>query len=585
MFLQFIPCLLWFFILSFGLAWPLAARLRIDPAEKLVATVVLSLFGTYLITFAIYVLRLPAVAYWILPLLAAAGIVAGRRALVDTLRDADARALVIGQLLVSGWSLGWLGLVVSYSGGGWAGDWYEHWVRALFFLEHWPLDTQFLGIYALPARPPLANLVTGGLLAITPARFAHFQLFTLLLNSLAFLPAGLLARRFAPAGFRTAAIGLIALGLMLNPSFMENSTFTWTKLFTVVFILSGLYFFLRTLDPDSPRSAGPLCALALAAGILAHYSAAPYVLVLAVAWLFLNRARWTMAAFWRQTALLGGIGALVLATWFGWSLATYGAHTTLLSNSSVTVEDARKGNQLLKVALNLRDTVVPHFLRPLDGLLIAQQDPCGYWRDWLFQLYQLNLFFVFGSVGWLVLGRELLRAWSATPGRGRWFWLFFSVSVIVLGVAVHGARDTWGLAHICLQSLVVLGLAGLAARWSLLTPGWRRLLAAGAGIDFFLGIALQFFAESQTPDLGILRGERPPAILQFNGAALMNLAGKTQHGLAFFGAASGLSRPVLLVLLAVMLGLALAWLHRLTRRSVVAGGRDNFSPAPESSRQ
>ena len=92
----------------------------------------------------------------------------------------------------------WAGLwlVASYSGGGWTSDWFEHWERTQFFLDRWPLDTKFLGFGALPARPPLANLVTGALLAVTRQDFAHYQFFTTLLNSLAFLPAALLARRF-----------------------------------------------------------------------------------------------------------------------------------------------------------------------------------------------------------------------------------------------------------------------------------------------------------------------------------------------------------------------------------------------------
>jgi len=36
------------------------------------------------------------------------------------------------------------------------------------------------------------------------------------------------------------------------------------------------------------------------------------------------------------------------------------------------------------------DTIVPHFLRPLDRSLIAQSSRMGYWQDWFFQLYQLK---------------------------------------------------------------------------------------------------------------------------------------------------------------------------------------------------
>jgi len=46
-------------------------------------------------------------------------------------------------------------LVRSYSGGEWAGDWYEHYERARFFLERYPLGQKLISVYLLPARPPL----------------------------------------------------------------------------------------------------------------------------------------------------------------------------------------------------------------------------------------------------------------------------------------------------------------------------------------------------------------------------------------------------------------------------------------------
>ena len=572
MLLSLISCLLLFFLVTFGLAWPLAARLRLDPAEKLVASAVLSLLAVYLVAFAIYLLGLGAGLFWMLPLLAVAGLLAGRGQFLALLREPGARAMLAGQLLVSGWCTGWLWFISSYSGGGWAGDWFEHWMRLRFFLEHWPLDTKFLSFYDLSARPPLANLVTGAFFAGTARTFAHYQLFTALLNSLAFLPAALLVRRFCqrrnhaePAGVPTA-LAVLALLLMVNPSFVENVTFAWTKLITVLFILTGLYFFLRTLDADAPRAAGPLCTTALAAAILAHYSAGPYVLLLALAWPLLHRAHWPERAFWGRTALLGVIGALLLLTWFGWSASVYGLHTTLMSNSSVVLQDARTGNQLVTILLNLRDTLVPHFLRPLNRALIAQQSPWGYWRDWCFQSYQLNLFFIFGSIAWLVLARELVRDWTRTGPRTRWFWAIFVGGVIFLGVAVHGARDTWGLAHICLQALVVLGLAALATRWSGLGRGWRILLVAGALLDLILGIALNFAVQSYALDRWFTP-ERPPieAVRSYTWISLQNAMVEAHWELQFFPDVFPLPATLVLALLAGILTLAVARAARRPR--------------------
>jgi hypothetical protein len=357
--------------------------------------------------------------------------------------------------------------------------------------------------------------------------------------------------------------GLVVL-LMLNPSFVQNATFAWTKLAAVFFILSGLYFFLRALDADAPRAAGPLFAAAFATGILTHYSTGPYVLLLTLVWPALHRARWREPAFWWQTVKLGVVGGLVLATWFSWSLAVYGTHTTFLSNSSVTVKEAQTGDQLLKIALNLRDTVVPHFLRPLDPSLLTQRSPWGYLHDWFFQLYQLNLFFVFGSVAWLVLLRELIRHWPAAAALHRWFWTAFISGAILLGVAVHGARDTWGLAHICLQAVVVLGLAYLAARWATLSHNWRVVLLTGAALDFLLGIALHFAVQNYALDRWFTPDRSPLTIVQsYSETSVMNAMGKLYHQLGFFHDAFNLPAALVLALLTAILTLALA---RATRR-------------------
>lgn len=534
-----------FAVTVLSLAWPLAARLALDPAEKLLASVLLSLLGVYLFAFSAFVAGLPAAVHWALPLLAVTGLFFRRAEFIATLRDADVKNLLLGQGLVAAWCVGWLFFIASYSGGGWAGDWAEHWERARFFVERLPLDTQFLGSYALPARPPLANLVTGAFLALTSVSYAQYQVFTALLNALAFLPAALLARRFG--GNR--AIAVLAALLLVSPCFVENATFAWTKLITVMWVLGGLYFFLRARDAAAPPAAAPLCAIALAAGILTHYSAVPYALLLALAWL-LWPPRFRPAVF--------ALSAVVLLTWFGWSVAAYGAHTTFLSNSSVTSHDAQHGNQFLKIALNLRDTIVPHFLRSPDAAFIAQRSPWGWWRDWFFQLYQVNLLFVFGSVGWLVLTLELIRRWRVAALRSRAFWLLFAGGGIFLGVAVTGARDTWGLAHVCLQTIVVLGLAVLAAGWSQLGRGWRLALIAGATLDFVLGIALQFGAQSYLLDRWLAPGRAPADTLtSYNEVALLNLGGKIRNHLAFFTDVFPAPPALVLALLLAVLMLAL----------------------------
>lgn len=493
MLLDLLGSVVLFFLLAFGLAWPLAARLALQPVEKILVATGLSLLGIFFLAWGIYIAGLTFRWLWLLPALALAGLAVARRSLIALAQDREARALGAGQLLVTLWCVGWLATVSSYSGGGWAGDWFEHWERTRFFFERWPFDSIFIKQYSLPARPPLANVLTGVFLHLTHFDFARYQLFSTLLASLVFLPAAVLARHWG--GGR--AVAILAVLLMVNPLFVQNATFAWTKLPAAFFALGGVWFFLRAHATCAPRSAGLLCATMLAAGLLAHYSVGPYAVVLVFLWLAFGWSRRGDRTWWRATALAAGAGALILTTWFGWSSATYGLRGTFLSNTSVTAEDVRQGSQIVKIGLNLFDTLVPHFLRSLDRSLIAQTSPWGWWRDCFFQCYQLNLPLAFGSVAWLALLREGWRAGrEPTPERTRRFWIGGIAGVILLGVGTHGGRDHWGLAHICLQPLVLLGLAFLAARWKTLSQAWRLLLIAGATIDFMFGIALHFAVQN-----------------------------------------------------------------------------------------
>jgi hypothetical protein len=562
--LSFLFSLPIFLTVAFGLAWPLAVRLPLAAAEKIVASAVLSLLGAFAWAWLVYTGALPVGALWALPALGVIGLGAGARPLADAWRDTDARAVIVGQAIVTAWCVGWLATIASYTGGGWAGDWFEHWERARFFLERLPRDQKFLGHDALTARPPLANVLSAAWLALTRADFAHYQFFSTLFASLVFLPAALLARRF---GREAQAIAVCAALFLANPLLVQNATFAWTKLPAALFVLAGLYFFLRAQERGAPPAVAGLCGASLGAGLLAHYSAGPYVVMLAGGWVALGWARRLERDWQRATLLAAGAGAAVLALWFVWAFAVYGWRETFFSNSSVTDAETYPGNQLIKIGLNLRDTLVPHFLRPHDGALIVQASRWGRSSDWFFQGYQLNLPLACGSVAWLAILRELFRVRRAAGDRDRYFWGAFIAGVIGLGVATHGARDTWGLAHICLQALVLLGLAFLAGRWSTLGRGWRIAVAGGAAFDLAAGIVLHAGVQSYAFDQWFVAGGVSDATLRsYTKPAFMNLAAKIHHRLEFFSDALRLPWSLLLPALALILLIALGRVRGARRR-------------------
>jgi Dolichyl-phosphate-mannose-protein mannosyltransferase len=550
-----LACLILILGVALGLSRGVADRLGLSPAEGLVAGAAFSLIGAWILAWAVFISGAPLGAYWLIPAFSAVSIAVCKKSLGRIASDPAARELMAGQLLVTVWCVGWLSFVRNHSGGAWLGDWLEHWQRAHFFLREWPANKPFFDIYQLPARPPLANVLTATFMRMTGADYAHFQVIMTILCSLAYLPVGLLALRF---GGRPAA-RVAAVVLMLSPLFMENATYPWTKLQAAFFILAGLYFFLRVRDNDSQSGkAGIACALCLGGAVVTHYSAGPYVLVIAAAWIVTGFQRGWGGGFAGTTVAAAAAGACVLAPWFLWSAAEYGWAGTFLSNSTVSMASKYPGNPLAAMLLNLRDSLIPPQVRGYHGRLFSQSSPWGALRDQCFLVYQLNPLLALGCVGWVVVAREAARAAGTAARRDRLFWTLAVLGIVAASFAAYGDRDHYGIGHICLQSLVLLGLAFLASRWETLGRGWRVALMAGWAADFCLGIALQFAVEDfaidrwATPGRGLLEVSQ-----SYNPVSQENLSEKIIAHLAFFADNLPTPRALVLLLLGALLGMAI----------------------------
>jgi len=572
--LQIFGTLLVFIVLIGGLGLPWVARSRLSHSEKITAAAALGVLILHLAGGVVYAFDWSWRIYLLLFPLAGGLVFRERQACREIVADPGVRRLIGAYLIATIWSLFFLALISNYSGASWAVDWAGHYNRSLRFVEHRPLDVPFPQLPdVVPSRPPLANLVTAGFLTIVGVDFPRFQIVTTLLCSLAFLPGWLLTARLAPQQPRATAWFTVLY--MLNASILENSTFAWTKLPTVFFVLSALYFLVPALRGRSVVRVAAGFALG-AAGFLTHYSAGPYLVALVVAYVAYRRAEWLTGRFWRE-AFLGALPSiLLLATWFGPSVSVFGMRGTFLSNSSVT--DAETGTLAAFVeekGLNLIDSMRPHFVRPLVNGFIDQESPIGFWRDYFFLLYQVNLPFMCGSVAvalivWLLV-REWRRAGPAPPQvPGRGFWLWFTVCSILLGTAASGGRDELGIAHLCLVGLLVLALAFLAARVDSLPRAARVCLAAGLGVDFILGVGLHFYVQSIYFSPLDFMTDMGQSVSQTYGFGLWaNLYAKTTLGLSFLGDAT-LSRPIVVLVLACLLGLALLKL-RPERPGVVSG--------------
>jgi hypothetical protein len=461
---------------------------RLRPAEFFVGSVGLSLLLVYGATWSIYLLDAPRMVHSVVAVVNTLAVFACLpllRRLFSSSREL--RRMLASWGVFSAFSLVLLTLVRNHSGGAWGGDWYEHYQRALFFLDHGALDTKFLDTWTLPSRPPLMNLIEAHVLASAGERYPAYQLVSTLLSALVILPALLMTRLFTRAPQRLAVLAAL---FVLNPMLAQNVTYSWTKLFAAFYALAGIAFYAAGVTLRS-RVRVVLGFVFLAGGVLVHYSIAPYFLFVA-GWEAVRAFRTRGRAF-GDAAWAAASSAILLATWLGWSAAAFGVRGTMAATSTVAQGAGLTPSGLAwSTVRNVWWTLVPHALLDVDRSLIAQASAWGRLRDTFFLTYQTNLVLGLGLGGALLL--FFPRRNSA---RFRAFWVALAVFVAITGIAAATEIGTYGLAHISLQALVVLGLAAAASRWGNLPVGVRRLAVILLAVDFLLGIALQFALESR----------------------------------------------------------------------------------------
>lgn len=485
-----LPQLVLFFGLNLALAALFARIIRpARPAVRLVLGFTAGLVLQFLFCFAIYAANLPWPVYIALPLVVGGLILRRPGPVLKLLGDREVRGILVSWLLISAWSLSLHALIVSYSGGGWTADQFEHHDRVRFFLEHWPQDTRFLGIYGLTSRPPLVNLVMAGWMSVTGGRFIDYQIFSTLLSCAAFLPLGLLVRRL---GGSRRSIAVLALLLMLNPIWAQNTTFPWTKLPTAIFILLAIERCLAGL----PRARNQPAAIALlAAGGLAHYSTGPWAIALAFAWLAATSRHWRDSNYWKQAGQGLLLAGALIAPWLIWAALRYGLDSLWLETSTARDHTPHGVVTFLQNAgANLWHTFVPAAESPVRDIITRQSNIWGRVRDITFNLYQHTLPLGLGVGGLFLLA--LGRRPPMPDAYHRRFWLVLIGSVLPLSMATVPFAVDMGLAHICLQSLVLLCITLNAAVLNETSRRLRLFLTLALGIDLLLGVILHFSVQN-----------------------------------------------------------------------------------------
>ena len=488
-----------------------------EPLERLTLGIAGHLLAVFLLGFATRALHAPPTVWAVWPFLLVAGLVVRRSAVARLLAEPEIRAAFTRWALFASWGLGLLLCVKSYGGGYWTGDWLEHFERARFWQSGEDPRKIFLyGLYSLGARPPLANIVTAVLLELSGGGFARYLVLNTLLGTLLIFPFTLLVRRWAPgrAGL-ASAIGVVVL--MINPMVAQNLSFGWTRHFTAFWILLGLYLLLRGFASPVAIRDRTLGFLALAAAFLAHYSAGPAIVVAVAAYFWIKRRAFLTRPFVLESARHAVLCGALLSLWFAWSLFNIGATRTFASNTTALSAEGRTVAENTVVFLqNTRDTLIPHpFRQATPDPVGPQASPAGRARDFFFNLYQINLPLMFGFGGVGALLTLLARRGFLRPS-----WLIAITAGILIGIGVHTTRDGLGLGHICLQPLVLLGLARVAAFLSEKPALGATLWGLGATLDLALGIVLSFALQSlrfgRLSDYGEATVQNAVALIQNN---------------------------------------------------------------------
>ena len=513
----------------------LVRRLQWRPLETLGAAVALSHFLVYAAGMAIYALGVPTAACYGISLLCAAATAACWTELRALWSRQHIRHVVYAVAGLFVWVLLMQLVVRNYTGGNWYGDWFEHYERARFFLDRPDVNTSFFfGRYILPARPPLMNVVAAFYMAQVGSGFEIFQVVFTFLNVLPVLAAALLLPLLLPKARRP--ILLLAVLYALNPLFVHNAFFTWTKLYTAFLVLLGLALYLRGWR-SAERSRLIAAFATLAAATLTHYSAGPFLLFVALH--YMVAVFWRRSRRWSELAGIVGVGTFVLATWFAWSIHTYGVRDTLERNTTVAGY-AGGGQTLAGAAYNLYATVVPYPVRGLPVVPMAYRtNPLAELRDWFFHLYQTNLVLGLGSIGWLLVLIVCVRSQREKvprQRRERRFWLGFLLISIPLAIATNGEPASYGLAHVSAQPIVLLALAVLAAGFTRLPVALRLLLPVGLAVDYLVGIHLHVQLQSVVFRVVPSGGGRTIDLSSGLGyGALNNFLMKHDTGLVFLG--------------------------------------------------
>jgi hypothetical protein len=211
-------------------------------------------------------------------------------------------------------------------------------------------------------------------------------------------------------------------------------------------------------------------------------------------------------------------------TWFGYAVLAAGPRAAFgTSTTALAFRESSPRESSLRIAKNIIYSFVPHpFHLPrqkfeemlgydrvhtFNGEMRTSKaeetrptNRLGYLRDYLLSIYGPTFTFALGSVGgllalWLVFHMAAARH---RPPDWRFGWTFAIVTALI-GLAAHPSLEEFGVAQICGQPLILLGLGFLASRYLLLPRLLRYAGLAGYALDFVPAGFIHVTMEMENP--------------------------------------------------------------------------------------
>lgn len=461
--LHFLYLFLAMFVCSIGAGISTARRIVKEPKLALATTVGISGIVLYLAAGLIYVSGVSWNWAYLVTAICLIEVVRNGKELRRWGADPSNRDMLVGWLLLQLWIV-LVNLNIRHFAI-WIGDWQEHYDRALFFLQRWPVWSKVAGGYILPARPPMMNMIESLFMAQGGPTYDFYQAISGFLNAALFLAVAGLACDWS--GRRMAKI--VAALVALSPWFMQNDTYPWTKLYCTFYVVLGIWLYRRQFRM--------LALLMLTAGTLVHYSAAIVAAYVAIYDLCTHRNQWRrIGACWLACTVL-------MMTWVGWALVTYGSQFVGSTSTAMEAEKHSRTELVQNFVWNAYLSIIPRGFYPNTILHIAHSYiyPAVKVRDIFFLAYEPGLLWAWG-VGGIV---AMIWALWHTRLTGRGFWIGFVVCTYIGGLLAHTPLgfDLGGIAHVVMQPIVWVGLAWLVSRVKEIPKWVVRVWIAGVFFD------------------------------------------------------------------------------------------------------